>query len=293
MESMTAVSIQGGAMRSVYCIGVLRSLLINGKLTLPIKFVTSSAGCVTGLLALASELNVDKYKELTNALLEKMASSKFINKNRIYKIVDVDYLVDTLISLLSDSNILGKKSCITLDVSITEENGRARYISFNTASIDLEDLRLALRGSMAIPIFYREKVIINTVRCFDGGIIDPLPLFRSLEGGDIRTAYAISNVPQSRMGHSMSKLETLAIRLWPTLPREVKHVLLSRNALGDATARVIKLNRFGNVSLVGFSPDPNADLGSRLNIDKTHLYTLEQMGFNDAQTILSASMSSR
>ena len=90
----TALAIQGGAMRSIYCIGAVRALLDSGSLARLSSVHVSSAGCVAGLLLLESGMDESRFADMTEQLLDRVATRRFIDMHRVKRIVDVEYLVD-------------------------------------------------------------------------------------------------------------------------------------------------------------------------------------------------------
>src|SRR4051812_42707764 len=100
---ITALAIQGGAMRSIYCVGAVRALLETGSLDRLGRVHVSSAGCVAALLLLESNMDVGRYSKATAELLDLVAGPRFINRRRLWRMVDVAYLVESMFKVTGTS----------------------------------------------------------------------------------------------------------------------------------------------------------------------------------------------
>src|SRR6266498_3357057 len=87
-------------MRIAYALGAIEAL--RSEPVVIKSFSTSSAGTVAALAYLAPDF--DRYSD---ELLTKLATRRFINPLRIWRIADMDYLVDEVFKLV-DPQLLGQ-----------------------------------------------------------------------------------------------------------------------------------------------------------------------------------------
>jgi predicted patatin/cPLA2 family phospholipase len=107
--------------------------------------------------------------------LEDLPSPRFINPLRIHKILDIDFLIDhvmTYVKPLQVDKVLQARA--RLFISLTNAyNGTARVVDVKYESIPLLKL---LKASASIVPLYNQAVILDEVPYADGGIADPLPV---------------------------------------------------------------------------------------------------------------------
>ncbi|MEU4447658.1 patatin-like phospholipase family protein [Actinosynnema sp. NPDC050801] len=279
---MVSVVIQGGAMRSIYCLGAVRALVDSGLANRVTSIHSASAGCVSAAV-LASHIADEQapaVAETGQRLVDVLANRRFINPSRLRRIVDVDYLVTTMRELTPISvESLGSRGLV-FEVGLTEaETARAHYIDIAQVATD-EDLVQALRATMAIPALYPPKVLIGGRRYVDGGIADPLPLLRALVRAP-KVVVAISSVPERRLARTLQGREARMIQHFPGIPATIKHLMLTLNPLADAVDRIVSHGSIGGIRVIRISPTDPALVGSRLEVDPGRLRKLEELGYTD------------
>jgi predicted patatin/cPLA2 family phospholipase len=279
---MISLAIQGGAMRSIYCLGAVRAIVECGYAASIRSIHVASAGCVSGAI-LAEQIadpDAPPIAETTGQLLDRLAGGKFINPRRVRKIVDVDYLVDTIreVNRLSVASLvehdLSFEVCVT-DAKLVE----ARYIDVSKCTTD-DELYQALRATMALPLLFPKKVMIDGRRYIDGGISDPLPALHALERGP-DVVIAISSVAKPNLGRELEGAETRLVRFVPGLSAALRHRLLGRNPLGAAVEELTDFENIGEIRIVKIAPVDQARLGHRLETDRGRLLALEELGYTD------------
>jgi predicted patatin/cPLA2 family phospholipase len=275
-----SVAIQGGAMRSVYCVGVIRALTESAYLHEVGTIHTSSAGCVAAAV-LASQLidgESPTVSDMTEELIAKLAGPQFINQRRFLKVVDVDYLVRVIREVTSVSPQALSRRGLTFEVAFTDaQNGWAKYLDISRCASPLE-MDQALRATMAIPVLYPTTVNIAGRKYVDGGIADPLPLLRAFRQNP-KMLLAISSVPMGMLGNPAEGREAIILRYAPGVSSAVKRLKLTKNPLAGATDSLLSLKSFCGVRIVRISP--SSLLGHRLEIDKGKLHELEARGYED------------
>jgi len=278
------VVIQGGAMRSVYCIGVLRCLLEDKRLEGNVHFFTSSAGCISPILAMAANFNVEKYKELTSKLFGMVGNRKFINKMRLFRVVDVEFLALALVEILSSNAKLDEIDAI-LTVTITSSVGETQYLDFNSKSIDFELLRDAIMASMSIPVLYPKKSMIDNERYYDGGMFDPLPLCRAIQEDDVDHYYVIASKSMQTLIKEKTRNSNSHLSHWIGFSRDLRKALKKPSELYVNALDMIEKGSDLRPIIV-IIPSDDEKLGSRTDINHKRLLKLEQKGFDDAKIVL-------
>ncbi|MEU1588213.1 patatin-like phospholipase family protein [Micromonospora sp. NPDC005710] len=284
---MISVAIQGGAMRSIYCLGAVRALVDKGLAPEVRSIHATSAGCVAGAVLAAKIATPEglSVAEMGDLLLRELQGNRFINLWRLRRIVDVNHLVDVIVKVTHVAPETFGDGGFTFEVALTDaKSGTAFYLDLSSART-ADEVYQALVGTMAVPILYPPRVRIGGRRYLDGGITDPLPALRALRKNP-QTLIAISSVAKSNLGRELEGRESLVVQLLPVLPPQIRHLLLTRNPLGAAVEDLMDATQVGGVRLVRIAPLDQSRLGHRLETDRSKLAVLEEMGYADAMSAL-------
>lgn len=285
---MISVAIQGGAMRSIYCLGVVRALTDLGEVGDVGSIHVASAGCVSGMVLASYILGASQASvaEMGEALVGQLAGPRFIDQRRVRKMVDVDYLVDVTRRVTCITSSTLATSGLVFEVVLTDsETACAEYRDLSKAGSDRE-LDAGLQATMAIPVLYPVRVLIGGRRYVDGGITDPLPVIRALRLRPEKVI-AISSVSAGGLGEEAVGREAKILRYAPGISPLVRSLMLTRNPLADMVDDLLNLRSFCGVQMVRISPSDPALLGHRLETDKAKLRALETLGYEDAVKAIS------
>lgn len=284
---MYSLAIQGGAMRSVYCLGAVRALKglgIDAKLG---SVHTASAGCVSAAVLLG-QMTADPFSgmgEKVREVIRLLAGKPFINSRRYRKIVDVDYLVQVILDITGLSCESLRSRSIVFEVALTNaQTAAASYLDISTCSSD-QTLYEALRATMAIPILYHRRVMLDGERYIDGGIVDPLPLIRALRMNP-KVVIAISSVGRTSLAAPKPRKEERVIRWMPGISSAVKHLMLTRNPLAECTESLMELGSVCEVPIIRIIPSRPELLSSRVETNLDRLLALESLGYEDGMEAL-------
>jgi predicted patatin/cPLA2 family phospholipase len=285
---MISLAIQGGAMRSIYCLGAIRAMVDAGLVDRVRTIHTASAGCVSGVVlgAYLAQPDGRTIVQIRDELLDRLAGKRFINLLRPWNIVDVRFLTDTMHEVTGLSAAWLAARGIIFEVGMTDaKTGVPRYIDVSTGTD--EQLYHALRATMALPGLYKEKVRLDGRRYVDGGISDPLPLLRALQQAP-STLIAVSSVARSHLGIELEgPLEQQLIRFTPfVLSPTVKRMLLVRNPLGAASEALSELTDIAGIKVIRVAPADQKTVGSRLETGRDRLVKLEELGYRDGARAL-------
>ncbi len=162
-KSKIALITSEGGLSCAYSVGVILSLIENYNFTHP-DIVIGSSGS-TGTLAYYVS---GQYASIKNIWENLLSTNKFVSYFRINKIIDIDYLIDTVFGKqdVLDTDAVNK-SKIDLYIGATDvSTGLPFYFSNRTN----DDIFEALRASSAMPMVYRKKVKIKDSSYIDGAI---------------------------------------------------------------------------------------------------------------------------
>ncbi len=172
-----ALIVEGGGMRGAHSCGVMMALAESGLTSFDVVAATSAGACTAAFL-------VSGQPQLLPIIwTEYLHGHTFINfKNVLRKksIMDLDYLIDDVFCIRQPLDI-GSLQRSATDFYITAthcESGKATYFHNRR-----DPILKALKASSAIPIAYRQPVIIDNQPYLDGGLSDPIPIQKAIEAG--------------------------------------------------------------------------------------------------------------
>ncbi len=174
---VTGLVVQGGGMRGTYSMGALMALEECGLGQAFDHVVAASAGAINAayLLARQAKLAVSVY-------LDDLSNRRFVDYFRLRRIVDIDYLVDGVITkhkALDVKEVLSAQT--TLHIVLTEfETGRSVVRTNRDVGSGLVE---AMRATAAMPLLYGKDVSVCGVSYVDGGVSDAVPLEKAIDLG--------------------------------------------------------------------------------------------------------------
>lgn len=257
LTGRAALIVEGGAMRGIFAVGVLRRFAEQGFF--PFDFCI---GVSSGAFALALA-RMDRSDLAFTTFTRWAADGDFVSFRRFARgghLLDIDALARRLAPELEGVNRLAWPApflvCVT-DV----RTGEPRYFE-----ADGSNLLELLRATVALPWLYRDFPPIDGRPCTDGGASDAIPIAHALSRGATRLL-----VIRSRPRHDV-KRDTWAHRLVRWKLR--RHPAL-RAAMRGRAARfqeVVRLMRRPppGVQVVEVCPPPDFSLG-RFGRDPTRL----------------------
>jgi predicted patatin/cPLA2 family phospholipase len=172
-----ALIVEGGAMRGIISSGALLALEALGMTDVFDDVYGCSAGAINAAYFVAGQAAVG-----TTIYYEEAIEPRFLNPLRVWKIGDVDYLADTIISRLKPLDVRAVTTSPTrLHISITDAR-TAESLLVDVRNVGAT-LPLLLKASAAIPLLYNRVVAIDGRHCVDGGCANPLPVQEAIAGG--------------------------------------------------------------------------------------------------------------
>jgi predicted patatin/cPLA2 family phospholipase len=248
-KEKTAMILIGGGMRSAYSAGFLSALANNPSITKPDIMIGSSADSGNVLYFCAGQ-----YTSFKRVWTDLVSTPKFISVRRPFKIMDVDYLIDTVFKKqepLIISNVLSSK--IEWFIPVTDvDHGEVRYVSRN----DSLELFEVLRAAKAIPILYNKKIPLAsstlTSRYIDGefGATLNTHIECAINAGATRIFILKNNPAWKRYRKIIIKLYLI------TLPRCTR-LLIKRDLESSASLESVA-GLYSNVTIQMHAPDIQA-----------------------------------
>ena len=160
-KNRTAIILMGSGMRSAHGAGFLYALAKNLGITSP-NIMIGSSGDAGNVLYFAS----GQYESLKHIWTELLSTPKFISYWRFWKMMNVDYVIDTVFKKIDPLNIEAlKKYSVEWTIPITNvDTGKTRYVT----AVDALDPFETLRAAKALPVFFGKRISLSGGKYLDG-----------------------------------------------------------------------------------------------------------------------------
>jgi predicted patatin/cPLA2 family phospholipase len=272
-----SVVVQGGGMAGVYSMAALDALA-NSELAKDVEYIVgSSAGAIN-----ASYFVSKRTKEAVDFYINYLSNKNFINLHRFNKIVDIDFMVDTL-KLENPLNIeLLRTSNIKLDVALTEEKTANPELFTYDGSVDIYEL---IRATAALPFFYNRFVSIEGELYCDGGIASPLPLNNELiEHSDLVIVILTCDINdrKKKMGRFLKNVFKVFLSKYSD---NVVEKLVGENVEYNATMDFLQY-KISNSNVFVCFPSNLKDRASIVTSNKEKLEKCSALGHIDMQNVI-------
>lgn len=280
-EIVTGLVVQGGGMRGIYSMAALMALEECGLGKGFDHVFGSSAGAINAAYMLAEQA-----KLAVTVYLDDISNKNFVNFLRLKKVVDVDFLVDSVLSkhkALNVQNVMDSNSTFHLimtDYLTSEET----VVTNRDKNLDLME---AIRATAAMPILYNKVVNVNGRGYIDGGLRDGVPLMRAIKQGCTDIIVVLTREP-----HFRRKRPTFIMRLIESpflrhYPDRTKKLIISEDKQFNSTMDIIENpNSFdfkGRLAII--YPSDMEYMVSRTTHDRNKLLACALMGRNDTRSI--------
>ena len=152
MGNKIAIVSSGGGMSCSYSSGIMKALVEKYNFKSP-EFVIAASGSSGVLTYYVSK----QYGPMVNIWCDYLVGRRFINSLRFWKIIDIDYLVDTVFGDKEklDEKVVRKSKIKLFIPTINVNTGEVEYFS------NKDDLLEVLRASKAIPLAFNKYVKIR------------------------------------------------------------------------------------------------------------------------------------
>lgn len=207
---INALVVEGGAMRGIFSTGILDAFL--ERQFNPFDLCIGVSAGATNIAAYLAEMFRRNYK----IYMDYSTRPNFINWLNFAKgkhLIDLDWLWDITIkeTRLDLDKILSSPSKYLIGVADVNE-GKAVYLEPNKSN--LEDM---IKASSALPLFYRNKINIQSREVIDGGLADPIPVIEAYNRGAKNILVVRSRQYDYAMNSYNSKLKKILFKKHPEL----------------------------------------------------------------------------
>jgi len=274
-QQMTGIGLvlEGGGMRGVYTAGALDYLLDAG-IFLPEIYGVSAGACH------ACSYKSRQRGRAANTVLQFVNNYRYGSFRNLF--TTGDYFgkqfayYDIPERLLPFDYEFFRSNPQKLTAVVTDvESGLPAYLELVDLKIDME----RLRASSSLPLLSR-MVSIEGKKYLDGGISDPIPLAKSIAGGNIKNILILTRGERYRMPVSDQK----ALRFWYRKYPAFAQALGSRHKVYNGALELVSAEKAAGRALV-IRPR-NEVLVGRLEKDIQKLRALYEEGYEDAKAVL-------
>jgi predicted patatin/cPLA2 family phospholipase len=169
--------VEGGAMRGVCSAGGVMALAHLGFTDVFDEVYATTAGAMN-----ASYFLSDQVKLGITIYFDNCTTRLFLNPLRVWRILDIDYLFDRVIS--SDKRLdvdrINTSTTKFFVSAIDRSTGEGLVIDCKKANAPLLQV---LKAATAVPRLYNRSIDVDGRALIDGGLINPFPIQRALANG--------------------------------------------------------------------------------------------------------------
>lgn len=268
----SALVVEGGGLRGAYAVGVLRSLYDFGG---PEQFDAIYA-VSSGVFA-ATYFAAGQVSEMESTWRDLVHGSLLVNYSNILRgksVLRLDYLIDLFKGPVKLDLERVFKSRPSIIYNLTNfQTGAPSY--FDAKRADIFDL---MRASSALPCVYRNPIYIDGDRYIDGGISDPIPVFKAIKDG-FSDIVVILTRPR---GYEKSRQSYLVANLCLRGSTAARNAFLNAHKMYNKSLRIIESPPSG-IRIVAIRP--NHLRIHRLTRDRETIIATIEQGKSDAQIL--------
>ncbi|MFD9733269.1 patatin-like phospholipase family protein [Umezawaea sp. NPDC059074] len=272
---------QAGGMRGIYSMGALAALEDAGLRDAFAVVVGTSAGAINGAYFLAGQV-----QEALRLYVEQLASHRFVNRWRLNKIVDVDYLIDVVMKQNLPLNLEVLRNSNTLLKVVVANADTGEEEIFTNRSLG-DDFYEVMRASVAIPGLYNKKVLIGESLYVDGGTVHGIPVRHAVNEGVGAVLTILTRNPGYR---KLTKSVLYRIAARAMARGQSKSILNHLGHENDSFNKTMAMleGKNGVEDFCGWTlwPSDHSELVSRSTIDKGKLQRCSAMGWRDMNALL-------
>jgi predicted patatin/cPLA2 family phospholipase len=281
-----ACVVQGGGMRGTYSISALSKL---EKLGLTDRFSAiygSSAGALNGVYFLASQAT-----DGVSIYVDYLSGKRFINFKRIKPIIDIDYLIDVVLTRevpLRQERVLESETDLFVFITDAEDATQKRVHVQNTTFQLME----VLRATAALPIVFGREVDIDRKKYVDGGMVSQVPIQEAINDG-WKNILVILTRPLSYRAAKVGSWEKLLMKSLAFVSGHSHGVvrLLGTNieSFNDSMEIVSNENRTSGCNVWIICPSQEANMASRLTTERDVLLQTASLAALDTDRLFKIS----
>lgn len=280
-----ALVVQAGGMRGIYSMGALAALEDAGLQGAFTVVVGTSAGAIDSAYFLAGQT-----QEALKLYAEQLSNRRFVNRWRLNKIVDIDYLVDVVMKQKLPLNLEALyKSATLLEVVVANaETGEEEVFTNRDHRYDFYEI---MRAAAAIPGLYNKKVQLGDSRYVDGGTVHGIPVAHAVKEGADAVLTILTRSPGYRKRDKSPIHRTAARAMARGQSEAILKYLGHENIVFNDTMAMLE-GQDGAEKFRGWSvwPSDRSKLVDRSTIDKDKLQRCADMGRYDMNMLLESEL---
>lgn len=214
--SVTALIVEGGAMRGAWAAGVLAFLHERGRRQYDLVYAASSGACSAAYFVAGMwEPGMTIWRNLTAHVIRKT------NLLRRKPIIDLAYLVDHVFRKNVPLSVEALQKAPTRFYIVLTDCHTGKPVYFHVRD---ERVFAALRATSTMPLATRGFDFVDGHPYADGGVSDPIPVHRAIRDGATDITVVMTHNPDFRLKPTPRWLGKIA---YPTFP-EVARVWTAR-----------------------------------------------------------------
>lgn len=229
-NDLNALIVEGGAMRTIFSVGVLDTFLSH-KFNLFDILIGVSAGAAN-IAAYLAEMKGRNYKIITEYSLnpEFISFKKFIKGGHL---MDLDWMwTKTIKEMRLDLKKIFSHNKKFIVVATSAETGKPVYLEPNE-----ENLEHYLKVSSGLPLLYRNFLQVNDEVMVDGGFADSIPVNEAIKKGAKHIMIIRSRKKNTKKKDSITdKLIPFFLKKYPNLQKAMRN----RNHIYNDTLNFIQ-----------------------------------------------------
>lgn len=266
-----ALILEGGGMRGVYTAGVL-DFFLDKKIEFPVCYAVSAGACH------GSSFLAKQRKRAFNVTIDYLKDKRYAGVYSLIKTGDF-FGVDMVYNLIpNELNPFDydeyEKYTGKFFVAVTNcRTGKAEYMLITDMRKDI----LVVRASSSLPLISR-IVEIDGKEYLDGGVVDSIPIKKSIEDGNMKNVVILTRDKTYRKPPSgMMKFIKAKYKKYPMLVRsiEIRHVRYN-----NTLALIDEEQKAGRAYVI--QPQMPVAIG-RLEKNKEKLTALYNQGYSDGR----------
>jgi len=291
---MRGLVVQGGGMRGIYSAGAMSALADAGLADSFSHIFASSSGAINAAYLMSGQTDIVAagYADHLNKALP------FIRYWRLTKLVDIDYLVDSILKHpefpLDVRAVINSPTILHVVVTDLHSAEAVEITSKDIAGWDASGKVFyeLLRATSALPLIYGRAVEIAGGIYVDGGVSDAIPLLRAIAAGCTDITVVTTRNPGFRRTRKRGIKRILGSLLLSAYSKALRRQLLNEDLLFNKTMNLLQKpdELADKIRITWVSPSDDSRLAGRTTRGRDKLWDCAHMAREDVFRTLGVSV---